>query len=75
MLKTEFLILRTNLKGRSKVNVVRQAIDQHPLIGHWSVDTQDIDNVLRIEPKLGLSIDDVTALLREHGFYGENLEN
>jgi len=67
------LILRTNIKTKKKVKKVKPLLNNHPLILNWSVDLEDIDNVLRIEAISNLNELDVKNLVQQKGFYCENL--
>ncbi len=71
----QLLILRTDIKTRQKVKIIEPFLDNHPLIINWSVDTEDIDNVLRIEIFNGINENDIAFLLKKCGFYGTALEN
>ena len=67
------LIFRTDIKTKKEVKVVRPLFNDHPLITDWSIDRQDIDNVLRIEAKDDLNEKDIIHLIKECGFYSEML--
>ncbi|ELR72022.1 hypothetical protein C900_02017 [Fulvivirga imtechensis AK7] len=47
--------------------------NHHPLIDGWSVDTADIDNVLRIETNGELKETDIINLIKKYGYYIEAL--
>ena len=64
----EPLIFKTDLKSRKRVRMISSLFDNNPLIQRWSVDSQDIDNVLRIETKGILKENDVIKLVRTYGF-------
>ena len=66
-------VLKTDLKSLQEVNNIAPILDLHPLIKSWSVDTQDIDNVLRIEGKVNLKEKEIIPLLRQFGVYSESL--
>ncbi len=67
------LIFRTDIKTKKKVNVVKAIFNNHPIIKNWSVDTEDIDKVLRIEVAGTLVENDVINLMKRCGFYCEIL--
>jgi hypothetical protein len=67
------IIVRTNIKTSKKARQLKAIFKPHPLINRWTVDTEDIDNVLRIEGYEPLSENEVLGLLRTGGFYGEPL--
>ncbi len=67
------LIFKTNIATQKKVKAVRPVFNRHPIIADWSVDTEDIDKVLRIETAGNLNETDVINLLNPLGFYCEGL--
>lgn len=67
------LILRTDIKTKKKIKKVKPLLDGHPLIFKWSIDIEDIDNVLRIEVSSDLKEIDIVNLIKEEGFYCEDL--
>ena len=50
------LIFRTNIKTKKKVKAVKPLFNNHPVITAWSIDIEDIDNVLRIEAQEQVSM-------------------
>ena len=52
---------------------MKPIFNNHPIISKWSIDTEDIDNVLRIEAEDNLDEDEVKKLVIENGFYCEDL--
>lgn len=69
----KLVILRTDIQTDEKVVAVAALFNNNPEIRDWSVDTEDIDNVLRIEANNRLLENDVIELLRTNGYYGEPL--
>lgn len=69
------LILRTNINKRRDLKKVKLILNQQPNIVDWSIDTEDIDKVLRIETTNKINEDDVSQLLKSIGIYGEDLNN
>ena len=69
----KLLILRTDIKTKKKVKVLKQVFNTHPVITKWSVDIKDIDNVLRIEARNELKEKDIIHLIKTYGFYSEVL--
>jgi len=67
------LIFRTDIKTKKMVNVVKSIFNSLPIITKWSVDNQDIDNVLRIEASENLRENDIINLMERCGFYCEVL--
>ncbi len=62
------LVFKTDIKTRKNVKVVQPIFNNHPVILDWSVDTEDIDNVLRIETSDNMTEKDVIVLLSTYGF-------
>ncbi len=60
------LIFRTDVKTKNKVNVVKPIFNNHPIIKNWSIDTEDIDKVLRIEVAGTLAESDVIRYFTEY---------
>ena len=69
----KFLIFKTDIKTKKKVKIVKPILNNHPIIKDWSVDTDDIDNVLRIESTGTLAEKDIINLMKRCGFYCEIL--
>ncbi|MGR3301113.1 MAG: hypothetical protein ACUZ8I_01280 [Candidatus Scalindua sp.] len=67
------LIFKTDIKTKKEVKVDQPLFNNHPIITNWSIDTEDIDNVLRIEAQDDLSEKEIIHLIKECGFYGEML--
>ena len=66
-------ILRTDIKTKKKVKEIKPVLNNHPFILNWTVDLEDVDNVLRIESMSDLYEKDVIGLVRENGFFCESL--
>lgn len=67
------LLFRTDIKTKKRVKTIKPLLNNHPVIASWSVDTADIDNVLRIETKALLEEKDVIRLVKTCGFHCEVL--
>lgn len=67
------LILKTNIESDSKVKAVSRLLGMNPVILDWSVDTEDIDNVLRVEARGGLKEEELIELLSASGLQYEAL--
>ena len=65
----KLLIFRTD----KKVKAIKSLFRDHPVILDWSIDTEDIDNVLRIEATESLHEGDVISLVKTYGFHCEVL--
>lgn len=69
----QILVLKTSLKTREAVHHIGPILDLHPSIKAWTVDTEDIDNVLRIETNEELLENQIIHLLQEFGVQSEIL--
>ncbi len=72
-LPENLFIFRTDIKTKKKVKTVKPVFNDHPLITRWSVDTEDIDNVLKIKTAGRLTENDIINLMKAHGFFCEAL--
>lgn len=68
------LIFKTNIQSNKHLLVIEEAFEAYPSIVDWNVDTDDIDNVLRIETEELLIEDEIINLLNKHGIICEVLE-
>jgi len=71
----KILIFRTDIKTKKKFKVIKPLFNEHPGIYDWSIDIEDIDNVLRIEATENLIESDVINLSKIQGFYCEVLKD
>ena len=69
----KLLIFRTDIKTKKKVKAVKQLFNSHDNIIDWSVDLEDIDNVLWIKATEQLAENDVINLIKPTGFYCDAL--
>ncbi|MFN0730223.1 hypothetical protein [Polaribacter gochangensis] len=69
----QLIILRTDIKTKKKVKQIKPLLNQHPIITSWSIDLEDIDNVLRVEANDNLHENDVKNIVQKEGFYCESL--
>lgn len=68
------LIFKTNLENPELVRRVQPVLQGMDGISRWNVDTDDCDNVLRIEAQ-GLTARTVETTLAKAGYYCEELED
>lgn len=66
-------IFKTDIHSKEKVNILKPVFNNYPVITSWSVDTDDIDNVLRIVSSEKLGENDIILLMKSCGFYCELL--
>ncbi|UTW62776.1 hypothetical protein KFE98_01065 [bacterium SCSIO 12741] len=69
----KILIFKTDIESEPGVDRVSSLLNEHPIITRWSIDTDDVDNVLRIEAMRSLQEREVIELVAEHGFTCEEL--
>ena len=69
------VILRTNIESENGVRIMRPVFDNHDAIHKWSIDLEDVDNVLRIETKKSIAETEIIQLIEASGFYGVELED
>ena len=69
------LILKTNIESEAMVRTVACALNNHEAIDRWHIDTEDVDNVLKVESTMNLDESDISHLIRPYGFTGEELKD
>ena len=67
------LIFKTDIETEQKLERVEPLFNNHPVILNWSVDTEDIDNVLRVEATQEAEERDIIYLVQACGFSCEEL--
>ena len=68
------LILKTDLESKAKVQKALPFLNSIPGVKDWSVDTEDCDNVLRMEAIGKLSETQLIDLLKRSGIHSEELK-
>ena len=63
------LLFQTDIKSKKKVKSIKPMLNEHSDILKWSIDLEDIDNVLRIEATTNITETDVINMVQRHGFY------
>lgn len=74
-MKQHVLVLKTNITSKRKLQAIQPAFNSHAAIQRWTIDTQDRDNVLRIEAHPNLKEEDIVTLVRKYGFDCEELSD
>lgn len=67
------LIFKTDIKSKKKIETIHSLFKNLSSITNWNIDTQDIDNVLRIETTGQLKEQELISLIQTQGFYCESL--
>lgn len=71
----QLLLFKTNITSQRKIKTVKPLFKNIPAVIDWNIDTEDIDNVLRIEASEQLSEKEVIQLIQTQGFFCEVLED
>ncbi|WP_420551410.1 hypothetical protein [Tenacibaculum aiptasiae] len=71
----EPLIFQTNIDSEKKVQSLEPILNKHPDIFKWSIDIEDIDNVLRIEGSENLLEKNIIDLIKSQNFQIEILSD
>ena len=69
----ELLLFRTDIKSKKKVKYLQPLLNEHAGVLDWSIDLEDIDNVLRIEASAQSIEEDIIGLVQKQGFYIKTL--
>ena len=69
----KLLIFRTDIKTKKRIRAVKPLFKNNTDIIDWSIDLEDIDNVLRIEATENLLESDIVSLINTEGFYCDAL--
>ena len=62
------LIFSTDITTLKKVALLKPLFSNKSIFRRWSVDTEDVDNVLRIEAVENLDESDVINIMNDSGF-------
>jgi len=69
----KLLIFKTDIGTKSKLRGVKPVFNNHTTIKKWTVDMEDVDNVLRIEAVEPIDETQVIGLMEQRGFRCEVL--
>ncbi|MDO5980314.1 hypothetical protein [Flavivirga spongiicola] len=67
------LVFKTNIDNMQKLASVNNSFSEISEINHWSVDMEDIDNVLRIETSGNILESNIIDLLGDIDLYCRDL--
>lgn len=67
------LIFRTDISTQKEVKRVKPLFNERSNISQWSIDLEDIDNVLRLEVSDDVKEEDIISLVETCGFLCEEL--
>lgn len=71
----DIFVFRTNIGTKKLVEALKPVFSKQRAISRWSVDIEDIDNVMRVVTKARLPEMDIIKMVRNLGFECEALEN
>lgn len=63
----QIIVLKTDVQTSAEVERIAPIFNLHKSIGNWSIDTEDIDNVLRLECSDSTSEAQMIGLLTSYG--------
>ena len=69
----QVLVFRSDIESKEKISCLEPLFNEHSDVLNWSIDVEDIDNVLRIESTLNLTEADVIKMIKMNGFHIEPL--
>jgi tRNA G26 N,N-dimethylase Trm1 len=69
----EIYIYKTNILNQEKAKALNTIFSKHSEISRWTVDTEDIDKVLKVESKQPLAENELMQELNHAGFSCEVL--
>lgn len=67
-------ILKTNINSDKSIRILSNVFNTKSFIMRWTLDTEDIDNVLKINCQSGIKEKEVIQLIESSGFSCEALE-
>ncbi|MEP7279340.1 MAG: hypothetical protein ABI813_11900 [Bacteroidota bacterium] len=70
----EILVFKTDVRSRKQVSTLAPHLADVQGIIKWNVDLHDIDKVLRVECKPGISAGMIEKNLQQAGYYCEELQ-
>ena len=73
--RKKLLIFKTDIKTKKKVKSLKPYFDNHSEIIRWTIDLEDIDNVLKIEATKNLNETTVINQIKTYGFNCNVLED
>jgi hypothetical protein len=71
----KLVILKTNIETKQRALILKSLFYNYAQITNWSVDTEDIDKVLRIEAPGNIDQDEIIQLVKTCGFQCEELRD
>ena len=68
------LIFKTDIENKEKVETIKPFLNNHSNIIKWTIDLDDIDNVLKVKFKKDLTENDIIKTINTQGFYCDVLD-
>jgi len=69
----QVLVFRSDIELKEKISHLEPLFNEHSDVLNWSIDFEDIDNVIRIEATENLTEVDVIEMAQMNGFHIEPL--
>lgn len=69
----QVLVFRSDIESKEKIRYLEPLFNKHSDVLKWSIDVEDIDNVIRIEATPNLTEADVIEMIQMNGFKIEPL--
>lgn len=66
------LVFKTNINYKKDIKKLSPVLSANPQIIKWNVDSEDVDNVLRIVPEK-ISAEEIIRIVEEQGYNCEEL--
>lgn len=67
-------VFRTSLKTKNDIKKVTRLLDHQKAIDFWNVDLEDCDNILRLEVKDVIDVQDIIENIKILGYDCEELQ-
>ena len=69
----QVLVFRSNIESKEKIDHLEPLFNAHAEVLNWSIDLEDIDNVLRVEATKKITEADVIKIIQINGIQIEPL--
>ncbi|GAB1855790.1 hypothetical protein MHTCC0001_06240 [Flavobacteriaceae bacterium MHTCC 0001] len=74
-LTTQLFILKTKINAFEATATLKPMLDKNPDIIKWTIDNEDIDNVLKIQATVNIDEDEIITKIRGLGLYCDILDD
>ena len=70
----EIIVLKTDINNQDRLKKADRLLSIHPKVNNWSVDLEDIDNVLRITSNGFLPEEEIISLFKQYEIVVQQFE-